>query len=147
MSCFCLVLVLGKRRRKLKKKKKRATSSLTSLPFFSWQEMNISAQVLLKGIRLTGAVTLNRWVTLLKKCSSERIIVGSKGHSLSYQAFFFQNVSDLGHQLCWQFSGESSFFIVIIHSFIHSFLRDWDPAKTPALNFIFNYLKTNFLSQ
>lgn len=54
-----------------------------------------------------------------KKCSSERIIEGVKRSQSDFLGFFLrQNVSDPGHQLCWRFSGESSFFIVIIHSFI-----------------------------
>lgn len=105
--------------------KKPGDLDLISLPFFSWQETNISAQVLLKGMRLAAAVTLNRWVTLLKKKMLLRKTHwgGQKVTIWLFRVFFFlqQNVSDPGHQLCRRFSGESSFFVVIIHSFIYLF--------------------------
>lgn len=81
-----------------------------------------------------------------KKCSSERIIEGVKRSQSDFLGFFFVT------ECLWPwppvmleiFRWEQ--LLYCYYSFIHLFIQDWAPAKRPVLNFIFNFLKTNFLA-
>lgn len=140
----------GASRQHQKHKSNLSTSNLTYLPICSWQETNVNTQVLLKGMRLAVAVTLNKWVMLLKII--QRVINRFKRLQSDFFVWLFlqQNVSSPVHQLCWRLSGKISFFIIIC-SFIYLFslsskavfwgnmwyaepYADWPLTSTPLHN-------------
>lgn len=104
-----------------KHKNNLSTSNLTYLPICSWQETNINTQVLLKGMRLAAAVTLNKWVMQLKII--QRVINGVKRLQSDFLFGCFCNRMSL--TLSTSYVGDfqvRSGSLLLLLLFVHSFI-------------------------